>query len=90
MVKGLSIKRNESYRLITNWNFLSFFSHNTVTWKGPEIRIKKREGRERVVGNTGFYQIQIVVNNSERYQTGELCLDCLGRIPVKIVNQKTL
>lgn len=60
MVKGLSKKRNESYRLITNWNFLSFFSHNTATWKGPEIRIKKREGGG-VVGNTGFYQIQIVV-----------------------------
>lgn len=54
-----------------------------MTWKGPEIRIKKREGGERVVGNTGLYQIQIVVNNNERYQTGELCLHRHGRIPVK-------
>lgn len=72
MVKGLSKKRNESYRLITNWNFLSFFSHNTATWKGPEIRIKKREGggcgREH-----GVLPNSDCCKNSERYQTGELC-----------------
>lgn len=41
--------------IITNWNFLSFFSHNTVTWKGPEIRIKKREGGGSVWSGTRGY-----------------------------------
>lgn len=82
MVKGLSKKRNESYRLITNWNFLSFFFHITLRLGKDQKYVSKRgRGGGLVVGNTGFYQIQIA---------GELCLDCLGRIPVKIVNQKTI
>lgn len=55
MVKGLSKKRNELYRLIINWNFLLFFLYNIVIWKGLEICIKKREGGGCVVGNMGLY-----------------------------------
>lgn len=70
--------------------FIIFFFHITLRLGKDQKYVSQRGRGGRVVGNTGLYQIQIVVNNSERYQTGELCLNCLGRIPVKIVNQKTL
>lgn len=47
--------------IITNWNFLSFFFHITLRLGKDQKYVSKRGRGGLVVGNTGFYQIQIVV-----------------------------